>query len=93
MHNSALYYQTNEHRTGGASSKMSASGARGKEFKSRANQIYHTLPTTRHRCNLEVWTLAQSRRDKHRSLVTPKRLLSKYNEDLFYLFIFWRRKN
>jgi len=34
------------------------------------------LPTTRHRCNLNVWTQrAQSRRDGRRSLVTPKRVL------------------
>jgi len=25
------------------------------------------LPTTRHRCNLDVWALAQSRDDGHRS--------------------------
>jgi len=29
------------------------------------------LPTTRHRCNLDVWALAQSRGNGHRSLVTP----------------------
>jgi len=28
------------------------------------------LQTTRHRCNLDVWALAQSRGDGHRSLVT-----------------------
>jgi len=33
------------------------------EIKCRANQISHTLPTTRHRCNLDVWALAQSRGD------------------------------
>jgi len=55
-------------------------------FKSRADQISYKLPTTRHRCNLEVWALAQSFRDEHRSLVTPERELSKYNENLiFYL--------
>jgi len=32
------------------------------------------LPTTRHRCNL----------DWHRSLVTPERVLSEYNEDLIF---------
>jgi len=56
-------------------------------FKSRADQISHTLPMTRHCCNLDVWALAQSRGDGHRSLVTPERVLSKYNKDLikFYL--------
>jgi len=45
-------------------------------FKSRADQISHTLPTTRHRCNLDCTdvALAQSRGDGHRSLVTPERL-------------------
>jgi len=33
---------------------------------------------------LIVWALAQSRRDGHRSLVTPKRVLSEYNEDLIF---------
>jgi len=32
----------------------------------------------------EVWTLAQSRGDGHRSLVTPERILSEYNEDLTF---------
>jgi len=27
-------------------------------FISLADQIFHTLPTTRHRCNLDVWALA-----------------------------------
>jgi len=54
------------------------------KFKSRADQISHTLPTTRHRCNLDVWALAQSRGDGHRSLVTPERVLSEYNEDLIF---------
>jgi len=35
------------------SGKTFASGAGGMGFKSRANQISHTLPTTRHRCNLD----------------------------------------
>jgi len=60
-------------------------------FKSRAYQISHTLPTTRHRCNLDVWALARSRGDGHRSLVTPERVLSEYNEDLIFLF-FWLYK-
>jgi len=41
------------------------------------------LPTTRHRCNLDVW---QSRGDGHRLLVTPERVLSEYNEDLILIF-------
>jgi len=32
------------------------------------------LPTTRHRCKLDVWTLAQSREVGHRSLVTPEKV-------------------
>jgi len=57
-------------------------------FKSRADQISHTLLTTRHRCNLDtvatliVWALAQSR--EHRSLVTPETVLSEYNKDLIF---------
>jgi len=31
----------------------------------------------------EVWALAQSREDGHRSLVTPERVLSEYNEVVF----------
>jgi len=30
----------------------------GLRFKFRAYQISYTLPTTRHRCNLDVWALA-----------------------------------
>jgi len=37
------------------------------------------LPTTCHHCNLDVWALAQSRGDGHRSLVTLERGLSEYN--------------
>jgi len=44
------------------------------------------LPMTLHRCNLKVWTLAQSLGDRHRSLVTLERILSEYNEDLIFLF-------
>jgi len=40
---------------------------------------------TRHRCNLNVWALAQSLGDGHRSLVTPERILSEYNKDLIFL--------
>jgi len=54
------------------SGKTSTAGAGGMGFKSRADQISHTLPTTRYRCNLEVWALAQSRGDGHRSIVTPE---------------------
>jgi len=61
-----------------------ASGAGGMGFKSRADQFFNTLSTIRHRCSLDVWALAQSRRDGHRSLVTPKRVLSEYNEDLIF---------
>jgi len=44
------------------------------------------LPTTRHRCNVDVWTLAQSRGDGHRSLMISERVLSEYNEDLIFDF-------
>jgi len=37
---------------------------------------------------LIVWALAQSRGEGHRSLVTPERVLSEYNEDLIFLMIF-----
>jgi len=43
------------------------------------------LPTTRHHCNLHCM-LAQSRGDGHRSLMTPERVLSEYNEDLNFEF-------
>jgi len=33
---------------------------------------------------LVVWALEQIRGDGHRSLVTPERILSKYNEDLIF---------
>jgi len=42
------------------------------------------LPTIRHRCNFDVWALAQGRGVGHRSLVTTEKLLSKYNEDLIF---------
>jgi len=49
------------------------------------------LPTIRHRCNLEsVGLLAQSRRDGHRSLVTPERVLSEYNENLIFFISSFR---
>jgi len=58
-------------------------------LKSQADQISHMLPATRHRYNLDVWALVQSRGDGHRTLVTPERALSDYNED----FIFFRGAN
>jgi len=33
-----------------------------------------------------VWSLAHSRGDGHRSLVTPERILSEYNEDLILIW-------
>jgi len=33
---------------------------------------------------LIVWALAQNCGDGHRSLVTPERVLSEHNEDLFF---------
>jgi len=39
------------------SDKTFASGAKGMGFKLRADQISHTLPTTRHRCNLDSVSL------------------------------------
>jgi len=33
---------------------------------------------------LIVWALAQSRGDEHRSLMTPGRVLSQYNENLIF---------
>jgi len=74
------------HRPDSISGKTFATGAGGMGFKPRADQISHTLPTTRHCCNLDVWALmAQSRRDGHCSLVTPERVLSEYNKDLIFL--------
>jgi len=49
------------------------------------------LPTTRHRCNLNLWDLAQSLGYGHRSLVTPERVLSEYNENLIWFFWIWSR--
>jgi len=46
-----------------------ASDAEGVRFKHRSDQISHTLPTTRQRCNLDVWAWAQSRGVERRSLV------------------------
>jgi len=48
-----MYMQNNyKFLPDGTSDKTSASGAGGMGFKSRADQISHKLPTTRHRCNL-----------------------------------------
>jgi len=44
------------------------------QIKFRSDQISQLLPTTRHRCNIDVWGLAQSYGDGHRSLVTPERV-------------------
>jgi len=66
------------------SHKTFASGAGDMGFKSRADHISHMLPTTCHHCNLDVWALAQSRKDGHCSLVTPERVLSEYNKDLIF---------
>jgi len=46
-----------------------SSGMKVMEFKSRGDQISHTLPTTRHSCNFDVWALAQRRGVGHRSLL------------------------
>jgi len=64
--------------------KTSVSGAGDMGFKSLSDQISHTLPITYHRCNLDVWSLAQSHGDGHRSLVTLERVLSEYNEDFIF---------
>jgi len=40
----------------------------------------------------EVLSLAQSCGDGHRSLVTPERVLSEYNEDLFVFCFFFYSK-
>jgi len=63
------------------SGKTSVTGAGGMGFKSRADQVSHMLPTTCYYYNLDVWALAQSRGDGHRSLETPERVLSEYNEE------------
>jgi len=40
--------------------------------------------------NFEVWSLVQNREDGHRSLVTPERVLSEYNENcISFLFIYF----
>jgi len=57
----------------------------GIQIPSRLN--LNTLPTTRHRCNIDVWALVQCCRDGHRSLVTPEKVLNEYNKDLTFFFI------
>jgi len=47
------YMESCAYRPDSTSGKTFASGTGGMRFKSRADQIYHTLPTTRHRCNLD----------------------------------------
>jgi len=75
---------SSKYRSDGTSDKTSDSGAGGMGFKSRADQISHMLPTTRHRCNLDVRTLVKNREVGHCSLVTPERVLSEYKEDLIF---------
>jgi len=53
--------------------KTSVSDVGGMEFKSRVNQILHTLHTAHLHCNFDVWALAQSRRDENPSIVIPER--------------------
>jgi len=48
------------------SAKTFASGTGGMGFKPRADQIFHTLRTIRHCCNLDVWALAQCHGDGRR---------------------------
>jgi len=72
--------------TDGASGKTFASNAGSTGFKFQNDEISHTLPMNRYRCNLKVWALAQSLEDGHRTLVTLERILSECNEDLFFLF-------
>jgi len=71
----------------GASSNTFAYGAGGMRFNSRADQISHMLPASRHRYNLEVCALVQSCGDWHRSLVTPDRVLSECNDDLIFFIL------
>jgi len=73
--------------TDGASDKTFASGVGSMRFKSRDDEISHTLPMTYHRCNLNMQALAQSLGDGHRSIVTLERVLSEYKEDLIFYFL------
>jgi len=50
----------------GWQSETSSSSAGSMGFEFRVDQVSHILPTTRHHCNFEVWTLSQSRGDGHR---------------------------
>jgi len=58
---------------------------------SNLEPISHTLSTTRHdSATLEVWVLAQSGENGYRSLVTLERVLSEYNEDLIFFWLFMK---
>jgi len=62
----------NANRPDGKNSKTPVSGAGGMSRPYRADQIFHTLSTTRHRCSLNIWALTQNRGVGHRRLVTPE---------------------
>jgi len=51
----------------------------------------HKLPTIRHRCNFEVCSLAQSRGDGHRSLVTSERVFTTKRDLNFFDLIKLKR--
>jgi len=54
-------------------------------FKSRADQISHTLPTTRHRCKLEVRVLVQDHGDTCEPLTRDSRKgIEEYYKDMFF---------
>jgi len=57
-----------------ASGKTNASEAKGFEFKSRADQIAHTLPSSYLRCKFEVGAW---HKPLTREVVTPESVLSK----------------
>jgi len=61
-----------------------ASGAGGIGFKYQANQIFHTLPTTRHRCNLDVWSFGAKPRRWAPLTRDTRKGISEYNEDLIF---------
>jgi len=48
-----MFLGMQDYRSDNTSSKTFASGAGGMGFKSQADQISHTMPTIRHRCNLD----------------------------------------
>jgi len=68
-------------RPDGTSVETSASGAKGMGLKSRADQISHVANDS---LPLQPWcvSLGASRGEGHRSLVTPERVWSDYNEGL-----------